>query len=142
MERAISFITVMPDSQAGVKLFIEKVLSEVEIREALPLLAKLTAMEKIIEGVREGLKDQILDEASLTAEKVFTINGTRYEKRTKTTNHYHNCQLHEELKARLKKLEDVMKVIEAPIADTDTGEIIPPALKSYTDYIAVSLRKE
>ncbi len=142
MERAISFITVMPDTQAGIKRFVEQVLDQVEARQALPLLVKLTAMEKIIEGVKDGIKDQILDEADLTGEKVFTIDGTRFEKRSRTTHHYHNCPLHEELKARLKKLEDVMKVIEAPIADTDTGEIIEPSLKSFTDYIAVTLKKQ
>lgn len=142
MERAISYINIMPDTQEGIQLFIDKVVNEIEVREALPLLAKLTAMEKIIEGVRERLKDQILDEASLTSEKVFTINGTRYEKRSRTTHYYHNCPLHEELKERIKKLEKIMQTIEAPIADTDTGEIIPPALKSFSDYIAVTLKKQ
>jgi len=142
MEKAISYITVMPDSQAGIKLFVDKVLSEIEPREALPLLAKLTAMEKIIEGIKDGIKDQILDEADLGGEKVFTVDGVMFEKRTRTTHHYHNCKLHEELKARLKKLEDVMKAIQAPIADVDTGEIIEPSLKSFSDYVAVTLKKE
>jgi len=142
MEKTISYINIMPDTQAGINLFVDKVLSEVEIREALPLLAKLTAMEKICELIRDGLKDQILEEASLTGEKSFTIGKVRYEKRTRTGYVYTHCPLHGELKARIKKLEDVMKVIEAPIADTETGEIIEPAHKSYTDYIAVTLPKE
>ena len=140
--KAISYITVIPDTQKGINLFVEKVLSEVESRQALSLLVKLTAMEKIIEGVKEGIKDQILDEADLGGEKVFTVDGVRFEKRTRTTHHYHNCQLHEELKGRLKKLEDVMKAIQAPIADVDTGEIIEPSLKSFSDYVAVTLKKE
>jgi len=57
MERAISYINVMPDTKSGIQFFVEKVLSEVEIREALPLLVKLTAMGKIIEGIKDGLKD-------------------------------------------------------------------------------------
>lgn len=142
MERAIYYINIMPDTQEGIRLFVEKVLSEYEAGQSLQLLAKLTAMEKIIEGVKEGIKEQLLTDADLTGEKVFTINGVRYEKRTRTTNHYHNCQLHEDLKAQIKRLEDVMKSIQAPIADTETGEIIPPALKSFTDYVAVTLRKE
>ena len=141
MERAISYITVFPDSQSGIKLFVDQVLEQIEARQSLELLAKLTAMEKIIEGIKDGIKDQILNEADLCGEKVFEISGTRYEKRTRTTHHYHNCAMHEELKARIKKLEDVMKAIQAPIADVDTGEIIEPSLKSFSDYIAVTLKK-
>ncbi len=68
--KAISYVTIFPDTQKGIQLFVEKVLDEVEIREALPLLIKLTAMGKIIEGIKSGLKDQLLEEASLSPEKV------------------------------------------------------------------------
>lgn len=141
MERAISYITVFPDSQSGIKLFVDQVLDQIEARKSLELLAKLTAMEKIIEGIKEGIKSQILDEADLSGEKIFEINGIKYEKRNRTTYYYHNCAMHEELKTKLKKMEDIMKVINEPIADVETGEIIPPALKSYTEYISVTLKK-
>lgn len=142
MERAISYLNVMPDTKSGIQLFVEKVLSEVESRQALPLLVKLTAMEKIIEGVKDGLKEQLLDEASLEGEKTFSVNGVRFEKKSKTTYHYNHCAKHEEMKAQLKSLEDMMKAAKMPFADTETGEIIEPARTSFTDYLAVTLNKE
>lgn len=142
MERAISIINIMPDTKRGIQLFVDKVLAEIEPREALPLLAKLTAMSEIIDKVKDGIKDQLMDEADLTAEKSFTIDRVRYEKKSRVVHHFHNCEAHEALKSQLKALEDLMKTIKEPVANTDTGEIIPPSLKSYTDYIAVSLPKE
>lgn len=141
MERAISYLNVMPDTKAGIQFFVDKVLSEVEIRQALPLLVKLTAMEKIIEGVKDGLKDQLLEEASLEGAKSFTQNGVRFDKRSKTTYYYNHCAKHEQLKAQLKSLEEMMKVAQSEFADVETGEIIQPARSSVSDYIAVTLSK-
>jgi uncharacterized ParB-like nuclease family protein len=140
-DRAISYITVMPDTKDGIQLFVEKVLSELEHRQAIPLLIKLTAMEKIIEGVKEGIKDAILQEADLTAEKTFTIDGHKIEKKSRTNYYYNTCPRHEALKSELKALEELMKTLPAEMADTETGEIIKPANKSYTEFISITLKK-
>lgn len=142
MERAISYINIMPDTKEGIQLFVEKVLSEVQVRQSLPLLVKLTAMEKIIEGIKDGIKERILDEADLTGEKVFTIDGVKFEKKSRTNYYYNHCARHEALKSELKALEELMKSLHAEMADTETGEIIPPANKSYTEFISVTLKKE
>jgi uncharacterized ParB-like nuclease family protein len=142
MERAISFINVMPDTKSGIQLFVDQVLDQVEARQSLNLLVKLTAMEKIIEGIKDGIKDQLLQEADLTGEKVFTIDGVKFEKKSRTNYYYNNCPRHEALKSELKALEDLMKTLPAEMADTDTGEIIPPANKSFTEFISVTLKKE
>lgn len=131
----------MPDTKSGIQFFVEKVLAEVENRQALPLLVKLTAMEKIIDGVKEGLKDQLLYEASLEGAKSFEQNGVRFEKRSKITHYYNHCAKHEQLKAQLKSLEEMMKAAQNPFADTDTGEVIEPARSTVSEYIAVTLPK-
>lgn len=140
MERAISYLNVMPDTKEGIQLFINQVLDQVEIRQALPLLVKLTAMEKIIEGVKDGIKEQILDEASLFNEKRFTIDGVIMEKKSRTTYYYNHSAKHESLKAELKSLEDMMKAARVPFADTETGEVIEPARQSVSEYISVTLK--
>ena len=140
MEKAISYINIMPDTKAGIELFVNQVCDEIEIRQALPLLVKLTAMEKIIEGVKDRIKEQILDEASLNPEKSFLLDGVRFDKKSKTTYYYNHCAAHEALKSKLKAMEDMMKIGE--YADTETGEVIPAANKSQTEYIAITLKKE
>ena len=140
--KAISTINVMPDTKMGIQFFIDQVLSEVKVRETLPLLVKLTAMEKIIEGIKDGIKDQILQEADLNGEKVFTINGVKFEKKSRTNYYFNHCARHEALKSELKALEELMKSLPVEMADTETGEVIPPANKSYTEFISVTLKKE
>ena len=141
MERAISYINVMPDTKSGIQLFVEKALSEVEIRQALPLLVKLTAMGKIIEGIKDGLKDQLLEEASLEGAKTFELNGVKFTKTERTTYYYNHCAKWNALKEEITALEGMMKVAKAPFADPETGEIIEPARQSGSESISVTLNK-
>ena len=142
MDRAISYITVMPDTLKGINNFVEKVLSEIEPRQALPLLIKLTAMGKIIEGLKDGLKDQLLEEASLTAEKSFTIDGVRLTKTNRTTYYYNHCAKWNALNDEIKALQEMMKAAKEPFADVNTGEVIEPAQQSGSESISVTLNKE
>jgi hypothetical protein len=54
MDKALSYITVLPETQSEIKNFAEKVLSEIQIREALPLLARLSAIEKLVKAIKDG----------------------------------------------------------------------------------------
>jgi uridine kinase len=132
----------MPDTLQGINNFVEKVLSEIEPRQALPLLIKLTAMGKIIEGLKDGLKDQLLEEASLTAEKSFTIDGVRLTKTNRTTYYYNHCAKWNALNEELKALQEMMKAAKEPFADVETGEVIHPARQSGSESISVTLNKE
>lgn len=139
--KAINTINVIPDTKMGIDFFVDQVLSEIQSRGALPLLVKLTAMEKIIDGIKDGIKDQLLQEADLTGEKTFTIDGVKFEKKSRTNYYFNHCARHEALKSELKALEELMKSLPVEMADTVSGEIIPPANKSYTEFIAVTLKK-
>jgi hypothetical protein len=139
---ALSHLIDLPETQSEIKNFAEMLVSEIEIRQALPLLARLTALEKLCKTAKDLLKDQLLEEASLYAgEKTFEINGVKYTKTDRTTYHYHNCPKWVELDKQIKELEATMKVIKEPMADTETGEIIFPALQSGSESISVTLRK-
>lgn len=140
MDRAISYINVMPETKAEIKAFAGQVLDQIEPRQALPMLAKLSALVELAELIKDGIKDQILQEADLYPEKSFLINGVRFDKKSKTNYYYHHSTAHEALKSKLKAMEDMMKIGE--YIDTETAEVIPAANKSYTEYIAVSLKKE
>ena len=133
----------MPDTKTGIELFISKVLSEVDTREALPLLVKLTAMGKIIDGIKDGIKDQLLEEASLYGGegKSFTIDGVRFTKTERTTYYYNHCAKWNDLKEQLDALQGMMKAAKVPFADAETGEVIEPARQTGSESISVTLNK-
>lgn len=140
MENAISYLKVMPETKAEIEMFVSKVLAEIQVREALPLLARLTAIEKTIELIKDGIKDAILEEADLEGAKSFTLNGVKYERKGRTTYYFHHAAKWNDLKAQIKSLEDMMKAAREPFVDAETGEIIDPARSSYKEYIAVTLK--
>jgi len=67
MEKALSYLTVLPETQSEIKNFADQILSGIQIREALPLLARLTAVEKLVKTIKDGIKDQLMEEAALYA---------------------------------------------------------------------------
>jgi hypothetical protein len=140
MDKALSYITVLPETQSEIKNFAEKVLSEIQIREALPLLARLSAMEKLVKAIKDGIKDQLMEEASLYGgEKSFEINGVRYTKTERKTYHYQHCKKWVELNAQIEAIEKHMQIGEW--IDPETGEVVPQANISFSEFLTVVLKK-
>lgn len=142
MEKALSYLTVLPETQSEIKNFADQILSGIQIREALPLLARLTAVEKLVKTIKDGIKDQLMEEAALYAGegKTFEINGVKFTKVERKTYHYNHCAKWRELNEQIEKLEKLMQVGQE-VADPETGEIIPPAHTSFSESISVTIRK-
>ena len=144
MEKALSYLTVLPETQSEIKNFADQILSGIQIREALPLLARLTAVEKLVKTIKDGIKDQLIEEASLYSGegKSFTIDGNRFTlSEGRKTYHYHHCEKWRALKDQIEKLEKLMQAGQE-FADPDTGEIIKPANVSWSEpFISVTLKK-
>ena len=142
MENALSHISIFEGmTLAQIDNFIEKAKEEIDGYDSLKLLSTLTVLSKIVDGVKEAVKDQMLEEASRYGTKQFTHAGITYELKSKKTYKYEHCEAWAELTEKRKKLEKLMQSTDKPIADTETGEIIPPAQWSATEYIAVTLPK-
>lgn len=138
--RAISYLTVLPETQSEIKNFAEKVVAEIEIREALPLLARITALEKLAKTIKDLLKEQLIEEASLySGEKTFEIDGVKFTKTERKTYHYQHCTKWRQLNAEIEAIEKHMQIGEW--VDPDTGEVVPKATISYSDSISVTLKK-
>jgi hypothetical protein len=137
--KALSIIDQFDWTKADIETFVAHVLSETEVRQSLTLLKKLTVMEKIIDGVKAGLKDRFIEEAHLEGEKRFRINGTVYEIKTRTSYDYSHCARWAELKAELKSLEEMMKAARSAFVDESTGEVIQPVAKTETEFLSVTL---
>ena len=141
MENAMQFIRVLPETTSEIKMFADKVLAETQIREALPLLARLSAMEKLVKQIKDGLKEQLMEEASLYGgEKTFEINGVRYTKTERKTFHYQHCAKWRELNEQIEQIEKHMQI--GDWVDPDTGEVVPKATVSYSESITVTLKKD
>jgi hypothetical protein len=141
MENAMQFIRVLPETTSEIKLFADKVLAETQIREALPLLARLSAMEKLAKMIKDGLKEQLMEEASLYGgEKTFEINGVRYTKTERRNFHYQHCSKWRELNEQIEAIEKHMQI--GDWVDPDTGEVVPKATVSYSESITVTLKKD
>lgn len=143
MERALSYITVLPETQSEIKTFAEMLLSEVDGEKTLPLLSRLTAIEKLVKLLKDGLKDQLIQEASMyTGEgKSFEVQGTRFTMNEgRKTYHYRHCRKWRELTEQIEAIEKHMQIGEW--VDPDTGEIVPPANVSYSEpFISVTIPK-
>lgn len=141
--QALEVINVFDNmSERQIKQFIQQVREEIQVGEAMPLLIRLTAMEKIAAGVREAIKEQLMQESELYKEKVIYLRGHKLEKGLRRTYIYSHCGAWAELDEKKKKIEALMKNITEPVAMADTGELIPPATWKGTEFIAVTLRKD
>lgn len=138
---ALSHLKDLPETQSEINNFAEMVLSEIQIRDALPLLARLTALEKLAKTIKEGIKDQLLEEASLYSGegKSFEINGVRFTRVERKTYHYKHCEKWRNLNDEIEKIEKHMQIGEW--LDPDTGEVVPAATVSYSEAISVTLKK-
>jgi hypothetical protein len=143
METALSYLNALPSTKSEIEDFCNRIQLEIDDQDVLPVLAQLTALSEVVDILKTNLKDRIIDEASrYTGEgKSFAIAGVRYELKSRRTHKFDHCAAYREAKDRIKRLEDLMKTLDKPMADTDTGEIIEPAHSFTTEYVAVTLKK-
>jgi hypothetical protein len=139
MENELSYINIFDLNKQQIEQFVDQVVNQIEARQSLQVLARLTVMEKIVEGVKDRIKEQMLEEASLEGQKSFVLNGVKYEKAGRSTYYYNHCFKWNELQKEIKSLEDMMKAARDSFVDPETGEIIDPARQSYTEYIKVTI---
>jgi len=81
------------------------------------------------------VKDAILSEADLHG-KEFEISGFKFMKMSRTTYDFKHDSVWQELESLKKSRESLMKqAMENEIADSTTGEIIPPAVKKSSEFL-------
>jgi len=124
--------------------FVEKVTNE--IRESgrydpLEIAATLKAMEDIVKGIRQGIQDMVINEAEKHPEKTFEHNGIGFTKTNRVSYDYSECSRWAELKEQIKEIESLMQTIKAPVADAETGELIPPARRKESQSVSINLKK-
>lgn len=147
---ATSALSLFPETKLQVKTFVEKVKAEVLSGEKDPLEFAILfkSLEEVVKELRADgeIRECILDEAVKFGQKTFETRGAKLTIRESAQYDYSEdskwCDLKSELdniKARMKVREDMLKSLTGPVADPDTGEIINPAAKKSTTTVSVSL---
>ncbi len=82
-----------------------------------------------------GVKSAILDEADLHGEEV-EVAGFRYKKANRRTYSYKHDATWQEIDGKKKAREEQMKTaIEHDVIDTETGELVPKAGVSNSEFL-------
>ena len=141
MDNPIATIEQFDMTQADIAAFIEQVREQVEHRQTLALLPKLKAMADIAEGVKVALREVMVREAEYEGAKKFERDGLKYTRGITKSYSYKHYNTWSEIKRKLTDLQEVMKSLEEPMVDEETGEIIPPAKFTSTEFVSVTLKK-
>lgn len=141
MEQAVSTINQFDFTKSQIAHFVEKVLSEVEDENPLDIIPKIKVMEEITKQLKEKLIHNLSIEADKYPEKTFEYHGVKFTKTNRAVYDYSGSKVWQQIKARLDNIQNIMKTIQSPMADAETGEIIYPAIKKESSSISVTLPK-
>jgi len=100
----------------------------------------LKAMEEMIKMIKEGIAEQVLQEAEKYG-KSFEYMGARVQVTNRRTYDYSIDDTWAQINRSMKQREELLKYLIAPLADTETGEIINPVPYKITSIITIALPK-
>lgn len=158
-EKTSSYITVLPTTQSEIYTFIEQFRAEMSSGyiEATKVAIQLKAMEELIKQLRADpiIRDLIMEEVDKHPEKVFEIQGAKFEK-SETGVKYDftgcNSSVWNDLNDKRKKIDESVKEEEKRLKsllfnenieayDKNTGEKINPPSKTSNTYVKIILKK-
>lgn len=100
-----------------------------------PLMAKV--LHDVFNDVMKDqeVKDALMNEADLHS-GVIEFNGFKYEKRSRTTYSYKHDAIWQELEAKRKAREELMKMaLKQEVADAESGEVVNPPTVSKSEFL-------
>ena len=142
MDNALSFITEFNLTKTQIDLFAQKALEQIDTGLYNPLSIQLCikAMEELIRKIKESISEQVMKEAEKYG-KSFDYLGARIQLTERRTYDYSNDDTWNQINRSLKQREELLKYLTAPLADTETGEIINPIPYKITTVVMISLPK-
>ena len=142
MDNALSFITEFNLTRSQIDQYVQKAIEQIDtgLYNPLSIHLCLKAMEDLIKKIKEGIAEQVLTEAEKYG-KSFDYMGARVQLTERRTYDYSMDDTWAQINRSLKQREELLKYITAPLADTETGEIINPVPYKVTSVIMISLPK-
>jgi len=150
MERASSYLALMPLSKNEIISFTKKMKSEILSGETelYNVAIQLRAMEEVITTLRKDkeIQDYIIDKLQKNGSKYIT-DGVELSVRSVKSYKFDDLKLSEMkaemdvLKEKIKARETFLKSITEPVADVDTGVVIEPQIYESNTNLVVSFKK-
>lgn len=142
MDNALSFITEFNLTKTQIDQYAQKALEQIDTGLYNPLSIQLCikAMEELIKKIKEGISEQVMKEAEKYG-KSFEYMGARIQLTERRTYDYSNDDSWNQINRSLKQREELLKYLTAPLADTETGEIINPVPFKVSSVISIVLAK-
>lgn len=149
---ASSYLTQFHTDKKEIEAFASSVINEVKSGSKNPLSIKIfcKSISKALEEIEKGIADDVLIEAEKYGAKKFSVHGCQVEMAELGTKYdYAGCndskwnELDKQIKALTEKKKEREKFLQAlreSVADTETGEIITPPVKSSTSGIKISIK--
>lgn len=141
--QAITLVQTFGISKSQVEAGAEAIAEVIREGEHDPLLilANLKAMETLIASVKKKVADIIDDSINDYSEKSFVKHGVTFTKTVRKAYDYTNNPAWVEVAEEKKRLEALIKVIQDPISDSVSGEVlVPPAFKT-SESVSIRLAK-
>ncbi|MBP6979035.1 MAG: hypothetical protein PHD61_11365 [Bacteroidales bacterium] len=98
----------------------------------------LRAMEELVKRIKEGIADQVMVEANKYG-RDFTFHGSQFQITARRTFDYSADAIWTEMDRSKKQREEMLKHLQSPVADPNTGEMIYPARYKATQVLSVTL---
>lgn len=142
MDNSLSYITQFNLTRSQIDFFAQKALREIDtgLYNPLSIHLCLKAMEELIKKIKEGIAEHVLTEAEKYG-KSFDYMGARVQLAERRSYDYSIDNTWAQINRSLKQREELLKYLTAPLADTETGEIINPVPYKVTSVIMISLPK-
>lgn len=142
MDNALAIITEFNLTKSQIDQFAQKALKQIDtgLYNPLSIHLCLKAMEELIKKIKEGISEQVMIEAEKYG-KSFDYMGARIQLTERRTYDYSFDDTWALINRSLKQREELLKYLTAPLADTETGEIINPVPFKVTSVITITLPK-
>lgn len=150
MEKAISYISVMPTTKAEIKAFKENVINDLMSgnHDIISVAIQLKAMEALIKELQGDyrFKELAVDEASRETEyanaKIEVAElGVKYDYSVCNDDEYNNLDTEVKKLSGLKKArENLLKSLTGETPNQQTGELICPPVKTSKTGIKITLK--
>ena len=142
--KAISTITILPATKQERENYVSKVVEEfnnLPAYEQSELAQRIKIAVEVFEGIlkHNDVRGALIQ--NMEANRIETGLGeiTLTERKSYS---FDNCKLHSDLKEKISRSESVMKNIEAPVADAETGEIVEPAQIKTSEIITFKFKQK
>jgi len=142
---ALSTLSEMPLTKTECKTFANMAIEEILSCERNPLQIEiqLKALEETIKLIRENeqVKKCLQTEAEKYTEKTFKFQNAEISKMSRSNYDLSTCNdsIYNKLKSDIKEREAFLKALNSQVANPETGEIINPPVKTYTNYLQIKL---